>query len=131
MTAKDKAAAKSKGGRPRVKFTPKQTREVETLAAVLSVEQIADYFGIASNTFTAIRDRQPEVFEAYKKGRAKAINDVGNGLLKKALDGDTASAIFYLKTQAGWRETTHIDHSSTDGSMTPTRIEIVALLQKS
>ncbi len=30
---------------------------------------------------------------------------MANGLLQKARTGDTASSIFYLKTQAGWRET--------------------------
>ena len=78
-------------------------------------------------TFYAVMDRQPEVAEHYKRGKAKAIGSVAQGLLKKARDGDTASAIFYLKTQAGWRETTAIDHTSSDGTMsTPTRIEIVA-----
>jgi transcriptional regulator with XRE-family HTH domain len=90
--------------RPRKTLTPKQLDEVETLAAVLSQEQIADYFGMARNTFAQIMERQPEVFERYKKGRAKAISDVGGGLLMRAREGDTASAIFYLKTQAGWRE---------------------------
>ena len=39
-----------------------------------------------------------------------AIRDVANGLLQGALSGDTASAIFYLKTQAGWRETDRLEH---------------------
>ena len=61
--------------------------------------------GIAKSTFQAILDRDPVVFGHYKKGKSKAIASVAQGLLKKALSGDTASAIFYLKTQAGWAET--------------------------
>ena len=49
-------------------------------------------------------ERDPAVYERYKKGKARAIGAVAQGLLKKARDGDTTSAIFYLKTQAGWKE---------------------------
>lgn len=88
--------------RPIKELTPEQIAEVETLASVLSKEQIADYFGIARNTFNAIMDRQPEVFERYKKGKSKAVRAVGTKLLQKAMEGDLTSMIFYLKTQAGW-----------------------------
>lgn len=91
--------------RPFITLSPEQLREVETLAALLSQDQIADYFGICRNTFRAIRTREPEVDAQYKRGKAKAIAHVANGLLQKARAGDTTSAIFYLKTQAGWRET--------------------------
>lgn len=102
-------------GRPPITLTQTQCNEVETLAALLSQEQIADYFGIACNTFRAICDRDEEVLARYKKGKAKAIAHVANGLLQKARSGDTASSIFYLKTQAGWRETAAIEHSGPQG----------------
>jgi len=111
----------SKGGQPPKTLTPEQVAEVATLAAVLSQEQIADYFGIARSTFALICERQPEVLGQYKKGKARAIGTVAKGLLQKARDGDTASAIFYLKTQAGWRETQVIDNQSSDGSMSPVK----------
>jgi len=111
----------SKGGQPQKTLTPDQVAEVATLAAVLSQEQIADYFGIARSTFALICERQPEVLGQYKKGKARAIGTVAKGLLQKARDGDTASAIFYLKTQAGWRETQVIDNQSSDGSMSPVK----------
>ena len=88
----------------------KELDQLEALAAVLSSEQIADYFGIGRTTFYDIMERQPEVTERYKKGRVKAIGSVGKGLLQKAMSGDTASAIFYLKTQAGWKETQQVEH---------------------
>ena len=91
--------------RPRIELTESQISEVETLAAVLNQSQIADYFGMAHRTFQSILEREESVYASYKKGKAKAINMVAQGLLQKALGGDTASAIFYLKTQAGWRET--------------------------
>ena len=93
------------GGRKQKTLTKEQIIEVGALSAVLSQEQIADYFEIARNTFLAIMDRQPEVSEQYKKGKARAIGKVAQGLIKQANNGNTTAAIFYLKTQAGWKET--------------------------
>jgi hypothetical protein len=94
---------------------------VSKLAGVLTYEQLADLFGIAQRTFDNIRERQPEVNAAYKKGRAEIIGKVAESLVQDALDGDTTSRIFFLKTQGGWRETTKVDHTSSDGSMSPQR----------
>jgi len=102
-------------GRPQVALTPEQVVEVETLAALLSQEQIADYFGIARSTFRAICERDEEVLVRYKRGKAKAIAHVANGLLQKARAGCKTSSIFYLKTQAGWRETAEIVETVASG----------------
>lgn len=101
--------------RPLKTLTDAQIHDVETLAALLTQEQIADYLGISRNTFRAICEREPEVLARYKRGKAKAIAHVANGLLQNARAGDTTSSIFYLKTQAGWRETTHLEHSGREG----------------
>ncbi|WOI56969.1 hypothetical protein [Palleronia sp. LCG004] len=97
-------------GRPLISLTSEQAREVETLAVLLSQDQIADYFGISRSTFHAICSREPEVLKRYKRGKAKAIAHVANGLLQKARAGCMTSSIFYLKTPAGWRETAEIHH---------------------
>ena len=109
----------NKGGQPPHVFTPEQVIEVGALAAVLSQEQIADYFGIARNTFIAICERQPEVFEQYKKGKARAIGTVAKGLVKQAMDGNTSAAMFYLKTQAGWRETSVQEEENKEAKNKP------------
>jgi hypothetical protein len=96
------------GAKPTV-FDEKQVAQVETLAAVLSKGQLADYFCITEKTFRAVEKRQPEVATAYKKGKAKAILDVGNGLLAQAREGDLKAIFFYLKTQAGWREQKQVE----------------------
>ncbi len=59
-------------------------------------------------------DRQPEVKEAYRKGRSKAAAAVGGGLLQRAIAGDTASAIFYLKTRCGWRDESKFEPEKDD-----------------
>lgn len=83
--------------------------QVEALASVLTLEQMSDYFGIARNTFNAICERQPEVLEHYKRGKTRAIGNVAKNLLTLANEGNLTAIIFYLKTQAGWRETTDIN----------------------
>lgn len=97
------------GGRPIAKLEDDQILQVEKLAAVLSKNQIASFFGISANTFRAIEQRQPEVFEAYQKGKAKAIASVATNLISQAQAGNVTAAIFYLETQAGWKEQSGIE----------------------
>jgi len=110
-------------GRPAKTLNEEQRAQVEALSAYLTAEQIADYFGIGRTTFFAMMDREPDISERYKRGKAKAVGAVAQNLIKKAREGDNACMMFYLKTQAGWRETQQVDHTSSDGSMTPQVIE--------
>ncbi len=91
-------------GRKPIRLSEAQKAEVETLAAVLSVQQIADYFGIGRTTFFSMMNRDPAIAERYKRGKARAIGAIAQSLINKARSGDMASMIFFLKTQAGWRE---------------------------
>ncbi len=93
------------GGRPAKVLTPVQAEEVEKLASMLSKKQIAEYYGMTEKTFRAVEERQEEVFTAYKRGKSKAIVTVAANLIQQAQNGNTSAAIFYLKTQAGWKET--------------------------
>jgi len=104
---------KNLGGRQEIVLTPEQIQEIEKLASRLTTEQIADYFGICRKTFLEIRKRQPEVFTQYKKGRAQVIDEIASCLIDNALSGDTTSQVFFLKTQAGWRETQSIETKDT------------------
>lgn len=99
------------------KLTEDEIDQVERLASVLNQSQIADYLSISDRTFRRIMDRDESVMSAYKRGRAKAVQQVAGSLLQKAREGDTSSAIFYLKTQAGWKDTTVQQH---EGSVTHT-----------
>ena len=92
------------GGRPPVVFDEHQIKLVESLASVLSKKQLADYFAVSETTLRAIEARQPEVSDAYKKGKSKAIAGIASNLISQARKGNMTAAIFYLKTQAGWRE---------------------------
>ena len=92
------------GGRPAIEFDQDQINLVEKLASVLTKAQLADYFEISENTFRAIEERQPEVSAAYKKGKSKAIASMGANLFSQGMNGNTSAAIFYMKTQGGWKE---------------------------
>ena len=92
------------GGKPKIVFTQDQIEQVEKLSSLLTKGQLCDYLGISEPTFRAIEKRQEEVSFAYKKGKGKAIASVAASLLKQAQQGNMTAAIFFLKTQAGWRE---------------------------
>lgn len=86
-------------------LTEAQRAEVETLAAVLSSAQIADFLGIGRTTFYTLMNRDADLAERYKRGRARAVGAVAQSLITKARGGNVTAMIFYLKTQGGWRET--------------------------
>ena len=63
--------------------------------------------------------KNPEFSNAY--ARAKEMQE--DMLVSNALNGmyDTKFAVFAAKNMIGWRDKQEIDHSSKDGTMTPTR----------
>ena len=88
-----------------IELTEEQIATVEQMAARLTQSQMADYLGIAERTFRDILNRDERVLAAYKKGKSRQIAKVAGWLFDKCEAGDTTAMIFFLKTQAGWRET--------------------------
>lgn len=116
---------------PQHEPTDKTRAEVSALYSFgITQEEIAKYIGIDPKTLRL--HYREELDSAHVKANAK----VGQFLFQNASgstlkDGATHSdcvraAMFWAKTRMGWRETSDINHISSDGSMTPTRIEIVA-----
>lgn len=101
--------------RPRKNITKKQLTQLEALAAFLTQDQIADYFGIAERTLRKRINDDPAVCAAYKKGRVQVLVGIAQGVINRAKKGDNACAFFYLKTQGGWKETSAHEHSGKDG----------------
>lgn len=102
-------------GRPPKTLSYEQEVQLEALASVLTTAQIADHFGMARSTLAKLMAEDPALRARFDMGRAKAIEEVGNKLLEKCRKGDTASIIFFLKTQAGWRETSKLEVSGPEG----------------
>lgn len=95
---------KNKGGRPPCSLSAEQIKELEDMASNMTIEQIANYFGISERAFYDIKNRDFAVFAAYKKGMAKGVKEVA-GKLRALIDqGDTTATIFYLKTKGGWSD---------------------------
>lgn len=87
----------------------------------IQVEALAS-FGIPHDDISLLIGVSPKTLRARYRheldvGSAKAIARVAQTLFKKAIDGDTASAIFWLKTRARWRETHHVDHTTNGESL--------------
>jgi len=91
------------GKKPRV-LNKDEITSVKKLAGVLTIHQLSEFLEMSHDTFTRICERQPEVMRTYKKARANIVGKVAYSLVQDAIEGDIASRIFYLKTQAGWSE---------------------------
>lgn len=82
----------------------KDRQLAEQMAAVGIVhEQIAAVLKICVDTLVKYYKDELET------ARSKANARIAGALYNKALKGDTASMIFWLKTRAGWNETYNIN----------------------
>lgn len=93
----------------------KQTRELVSLHATIGTDQ---------DTIASLLDIDPKTLRKhYRKelneSTARANAAIGGALFNKAKGGDTTAMIFWMKTRARWSERSEVDHTSSDGSMTP------------
>ena len=86
----------------------RQTVQLHTTVGTTQ-ETIARILGIDEKTL------RKHYRDELDLARAQANASVGGMLFKKAKAGDTAAMIFWMKTQAGWRETARVEHSGPDG----------------
>ena len=81
-------------------------KQVESLAANgLTQEQIAAALGISERTLRSRKGEIADFADAIKRGKAKGIALVTNKLMESIKGGNMTGMIFFLKTQAGWKET--------------------------
>lgn len=116
-------------GRPST-YNDSMGREVITLMAEgLSLTAAMAELGYHRQTAYDWQDKYPEFSDAVKIGQAKRQLFLERRLLKANSSPVVTSSIFALKnTGTGdWRDKQEVDHTSSDGSMTPTRVELVAL----
>lgn len=101
---------KHPGGRPPHEPTD-ATRQTVRLHAMVGTRQeiICEILGICEDTLAKYYRAELD------QSRDIANANVGGALYKKAMSGDTASMIFWLKTRARWKET--VDISNEDGSL--------------
>jgi hypothetical protein len=105
-------------------------REVINLMAEgLSLTAAMAELGYHRQTAYDWQDKYPEFSDAVKIGQAKRQLFLERRLLSADAGPVVTSSIFALKnTGTGdWRDKQEVDHTSSDGSMTPQRVELVAL----
>ena len=126
-------ADKAKMGRPS-KYEPAFCAKVIDLGREgASKAEMAYALGVARSTFDLWEQQHPEFSEAVK-----TAVDLAQGWWesqgRKAVFGgvpnfNATAFIFTMKNRfpSDWRDKQEVDHQSSDGSMTPTVIELVAL----
>lgn len=116
------------------KPTDETRARVSSLAAFgVQQDDIAAHIGISDVTL------RKYYADELKLAAINANHDVGNYLLYlasgRALKDKehpathaecSRSAMFWAKTRMGWRETNNLDHTSSDGTMSPREIVITA-----
>ena len=100
-------------------------KQVESLAANgLTQEQIASALGISERTLRSRKGEIADFADAIKRGKAKGIALVTNKLMESIKGGNMTGMIFFLKTQAGWKETNVQEHTGANGTDLPKNNEI-------
>jgi DNA-binding CsgD family transcriptional regulator len=122
---------KNKGGRPAKELSKEQLKELEELAVNMTIEQIADYFGISERTFYELKNRDSAVSAAYQKGKAAGIKKATNLLWELMEERNITAIIFYLKTRGGWSEKQEIDLKTSEKLPAPQFIfEVDGIVEK-
>lgn len=119
-----------KTGRPS-KYEPRFCQMViEHMSDGASMTSFAAEIGVARSTINEWMAAHPEFSEAIKIAKAKCAA-WWERLGRQGAQGGEVNptlVIFGLKNMAAddWREKQELEHTSPDGSMSPTRIELVA-----
>lgn len=121
---------KNLGGRP-TKYRPEYCDAIiEHMSEGASMTSFAAQVGVARSTIGQWMQDYPEFKEAAEAAKAKCAAWWEKVARSNAQTGDGSAAlvIFGLKNMSpeDWKDKQEIDHQSSDKSMSPTRIEIVA-----
>lgn len=94
--------------------TPEERRQVEAMAGYgVPHEQIAMLIGEEGIDADTLKKH---FRKELAQGKAKANAKVGQTLFQKATAGDTTAAIWWSKTQMGWKDTQAHEVSGPGGS---------------
>lgn len=97
-------------GRPAHKVTKENQDTAKRLSALgVTHEDIALRLKISTDTLTKYYQEQLD------EGRIDANSAIAGTLFQQAKNGNTAAAIFWLKTRARWKETDRHEIAGFDG----------------
>lgn len=111
--------------------TDETRAQVEALISYgITQEEIGRYIGVDAKTLRKWYRKELDIGSVVANAKVgKFIHRVATGgaLDDGALHSDCVrAAIYWTKTRMGWRESQDINHTSSDGSMSPNRIVIEA-----
>jgi len=98
--------------------TQRQTVQMHTMVGTTQAD-VAQILGIDEKT---LRKHYRDELDLSK---AKANATIGGALFNKAKGGDTTAMIFWMKTQAGWREKQEFEVTGDIGRVERVEISIV------
>jgi transposase len=116
------------GGRPtdyRVEYCD---RLIEIMREGASIEEVAADLDISKTTLYNWAEAHEEFMNAKKRGEELSLSWwVKQGRIQLQ-NRDFSATLFYMnmKNRFKWRDKHEVDHSSSDGTMTPTKIIIQA-----
>ena len=125
----EKTQAKGPGGRP-TDYRPEYCEElVAHMADGASIASFAAEIDVARSTINEWAKVHPEFSEAVSRGKAKCAawwERVGRNLAMTG-EGNATLTVFGLKNMAAedWSDKSAVDHTSSDGSMTPVSLPVV------
>ena len=94
----------AKRGRPKFIPTEEQRAIVQRMCiANMTHEQMAEVIGVSKSTL------QVAFSELLVSGKNRVTAQVVGALVKAALSGNVGAQCFYLKCQAGWKETSRVE----------------------
>ena len=108
-------------GRKSKEYQKEIANKVEVMASIgISLLDISKVLDVSHPVLRRLYSKE------WERGKVKANAKVAQRLFEKGVkEGDTASLIFWAKTQMGWREVQRVDHTSSDGSMaSPQKITV-------
>lgn len=101
---------KGPGGRPRYEPNDEHRAMVEAFAVIgVSQDIMSKALGISRDLIERHYRKELDV------SAATATAKVGGALFRKAMNGDTAAQIFWMKTRGGWRETNRTEVTGAGG----------------
>jgi hypothetical protein len=87
-------------------ITPEFLAKVEVLSECgFTRDQMHWYFGLSNDTWSECLYLSPELQIAVKRGLTHRIEIAVGKLWEKVIAGNLSAIVFFLKTQARWRET--------------------------
>ncbi len=123
MTAK--VAEKKKVGR-KTKLVPQVTDKLfEALELGATRRAACAYAGISESTLYEWIDDFPEFLESCTRAEDSAEMGFTRVIQQCAMNGDWKAAESWLKRRRRGDWSDGVDHTSSDGSMTPTAIQII------